>query len=277
MKRSEFAVSGGTDPVSPAYLSILFILFIMTTLFQQIITYALVPTIALTGGGLLALVIRFGVQARSAILHFAAGVVFSVVAVEILPDVVRLHNPWLTVMGFSGGIALMLLIRQFTESPTEETADPLVASSTRAAVLPVAFLLAIGVDLFIDGLLLGIGFTAGAREGVLLAFALGVEVLSLGLATATSLTDDGVARFRIVRLLLGMSGVFFTSTLIGATLLHNLPETGLDIVLSFGLAALLFLVTEELLVEAHEGKEKPWLTAMFFVGFLLFLVLGIVA
>jgi len=59
--------------------------------------------------------------------------------------------------------------------------------------------------------------------------------------------------------------------------LHNLPETGLDLVLSFGLAALLFLVTEELLVEAHEAEEKPWLTAMFFGGFLLFLILGMVA
>ena len=249
----------------------------MTPLFQQIITYALLPTVALTGGGLLAMVVRFGAQARSAILHFAAGVVFSVVAVEILPDVVRLHNPWLTVLGFSGGIALMLLIRQFTEPPPNETAGSTVIRSTRSATLPIALLLAIGVDLFIDGLLLGIGFAAGAKEGILLSIALGMEVLSLGLATATSLTDDGVARSRIIRLLLSMSGVFFTSTLIGATLLHKLPDTGLDIVLSFGLAALLFLVTEELLVEAHEGKETPWLTAMFFVGFLLFLVLGIVA
>lgn len=248
----------------------------MTPLFQQIITYALLPTIALTGGGLLALFIRVGVQARSAILHFAAGVVFSVVAVEILPDVVKLHNPWLTALGFGMGIGLMLLIRHMTESSTGETDIP-ANQSAQTAELPVAFLLAIGVDLFIDGLLLGIGFAAGAKEGILLSIALGVEVLSLGLATATSLTEDGVARSRILRLLLGMSALFFVSTVGGATLLHNLPEAGLDVVLSFGLAALLFLVTEELLVEAHEGPEKPWLTATFFAGFLLFLILGMVA
>ncbi|MNT82947.1 hypothetical protein D3C72_2227490 [compost metagenome] len=44
--------------------------------------------------------------------------------------------------------------------------------------------------------------------------------------------------------------------------------------LAFGLIALLYLVTEELLVEAHEGgKDTPLATAMFFVGFLLLLLL----
>jgi len=38
--------------------------------------------------------------------------------------------------------------------------------------------------------------------------------------------------------------------------------------LSFGLMALLYLVTEELLVEAHEKPDSPLISAMFFVGFL---------
>ena len=38
--------------------------------------------------------------------------------------------------------------------------------------------------------------------------------------------------------------------------------------------ALLFLVTEELLVEAHETAQAPVLTGAFFAGFLLFLILG---
>jgi ZIP family zinc transporter len=249
----------------------------MNPLFQQIITYALLPTAALTGGGLLAVFTRLGPQARSAILHFAAGVVFSVVAVEILPDIVRLHEPWLTALGFGLGIGLMLFIRQRAESAAPDLAGGEVAKSAPAGRLPVAFLLVISVDIVIDGLLLGVGFAAGAKEGVLLAFALGVEVLSLGLATATYLTEGSVPRARIIGIMLGLSALFFVSAVGGATLLQKLPETALDVVLSFGLAALLFLVTEELLVEAHEGKEKPWLTATFFVGFLLFLILGIVA
>lgn len=42
---------------------------------------------------------------------------------------------------------------------------------------------------------------------------------------------------------------------------------------AFGLIALLYLVTEELLVEAHEVPDCPWVTALFFVGFLLLFLL----
>ena len=52
-----------------------------------------------------------------------------------------------------------------------------------------------------------------------------------------------------------------------------LPPAYLAGFLSFGLIALLYLVTEELLVEAHENPDRPWVTAMFFVGFLLLLLL----
>ena len=43
--------------------------------------------------------------------------------------------------------------------------------------------------------------------------------------------------------------------------------------MSFGLMALLYLVTEELLVEAHEKPDTPFISAMFFVGFLGLLLL----
>ena len=41
--------------------------------------------------------------------------------------------------------------------------------------------------------------------------------------------------------------------------------------------ALLYLVTEELLTEAHETEDTPLLTATFFAGFLLILVLSFTA
>ncbi|MDQ2870249.1 MAG: hypothetical protein M3S32_05865 [Acidobacteriota bacterium] len=48
----------------------------------------------------------------------------------------------------------------------------------------------------------------------------------------------------------------------------------MEIVLSFGAAALLYLVTEELLYEVHEESETSMGTALFFVGLLDFLIIG---
>lgn len=56
-------------------------------------------------------------------------------------------------------------------------------------------------------------------------------------------------------------------------MLNGISGAALDAVLLFGIAALLYLVTEELLVEAHEIPETPWLAATFFVGFLVMLVI----
>jgi ZIP family zinc transporter len=71
----------------------------------------------------------------------------------------------------------------------------------------------------------------------------------------------------------GASIILFGAAL-GATVLRGLSDTGIEFALSFGLSVLLFLVVEELLVEAHSVPETPLITSSFFAGFLLFLMLG---
>jgi ZIP family zinc transporter len=45
-------------------------------------------------------------------------------------------------------------------------------------------------------------------------------------------------------------------------------------ILGFGVSALLYLVTEDLLLEAHATADTPAITATFFLGFLIPLVLA---
>lgn len=213
-----------------------------------------------------------GPALRSAILHFAAGVIFSVVAVELLPDVVKGHAPVQVVIGFALGVATMLGMRSLMRK-TEPAKGEQAPARTG---VPWGLLTGVGVDIAIDGLLLGIAFAAGAKEGFLLTLALTIEVFSLGLATAASLGQAGFPRARATAMVAALALLFLVGATAGATLLHGLSGHALEIILSFGLAALLFLVTEELLVEAHEEEETPWLTAAFFVGFLLFLILGMI-
>ncbi|WP_460503444.1 ZIP family metal transporter [Hymenobacter agri] len=247
---------------------------------------SLLPPVVMVVGALLAVWRPPGPSLRSAILHFAAGVVFSVAAVEILPLIVHEHSPVVVALGFALGVALMLALRQLTRylerrahlrrSPAPGTVAA-EATSANGNQLPWGLLIAIGVDIFLDGLLLGIGFAAGAKEGTLLAVALAFELFSLGLATAVELQQEAFTKARSVGIVALLAGSLVVGAAIGLTLLSHAAGGLLVFVLSFGLAALLFLVTEELLAEAHSEDESAWLTAAFFVGFLLFLLLGMVA
>lgn len=242
----------------------------MSVLFHKIIVFSSIPVITMIIGGAVAIYKKPSGNIRSLILHFAAGVVFSVVAVELLPNIVKEHKPVQVVIGFALGLIAMLMIKRFAEEKGEK--EIVLAASK----LPMSLLVAIGVDIFIDGLLLGIGFSAGSKEGMLLAVALSVELLSLGMATATELGENKLSRQKSLTVIAVLALVFFASAVLGASLLHNLSDSAMEVVLSFGLSALLFLVTEELLTEAHEEKETIWHTSTFFVGFLLFLILGMI-
>lgn len=241
------------------------------SLFAKVAMFALVPVLTMLVGSAVALIRQPGGNVRSIILHFAAGVVFSVVAVELLPDVIREHQPLQVVIGFILGVAVMIAVRKFADHEDKEGA------TITKSKLPMALLIGIAVDIFIDGLLLGIGFAAGSTEGQLLALALSVELLSLGIATAVEIRAAGISKSKTLGVVLTLSAFFFFSALLGALLLSNLSDKAMEVVLSFGLSALLFLVTEELLTEAHEEKETVWHTAAFFGGFLIFLILGMVA
>ncbi|MDQ0470689.1 transporter [Labrys wisconsinensis] len=221
---------------------------------------ALVPVVAAVIGAAVATRLRPGPVVVSAIQHFAAGVVFAAAAGEILPDVMHGGSPVATVVGGAAGVAAMLLVGRLEER---------VAG-------PVGLLAAAGLDILIDGLVLGIAFVAGARAGLLLTLALTLEVLFLGLTVANELGETVTSRLRIVAITTGLALLLPVGVLIAAPV-AALPGPVLTGFFAFGLIALLYLVTEELLVEAHRTPDRPWVTAMFFAGFLILLVLEEVA
>lgn len=106
---------------------------------------------------------------------------------------------------------------------------------------------------------------------MLLTFALTVEVLFLGLSGGVALAKDGAPRTRTLRTGAVLAILLMVGAGIGAAFLKDLIGPALEVALSFRSAALLYLVTEELLVEAHAEPETPLLTATFFLGFLVLL------
>jgi len=212
-------------------------------------------------------------------LHLAAGVIFAVVAIEILPDIVEKNNLLTITIGFFAGLGAMLFIKYLSKKSASkhkpsETNHEVVAKSFKN--LPWNLLIGIAVDIVLDGILLGVGFAAGQSEGMLLCVALSLEVLVLGLVVATELKVENFTKklILIIISLLGFSMII--GAFIGAIILNFVSETGLSGVLAFGLSALMYLVTEELLVEAHEDNDTPFSTAVFFIGFFIFLLISLI-
>ncbi len=204
-----------------------------------------------------------GARARSAIQHFAAGLVFAVAATELIPDLQQNHRTGAVIAGFCVGVAVMLLI-----DVAAKRAERGPSSS------PMPMLVVTGIDLVVDGLLLGIAFSEGGAVGPLLTLALTMEMLGLGVALAVALLRAGERTVRVVATTFAVSCCVLVGGVLGSSLLSNLGADALSVVLAFATAALLYLVTEELLTEAHETEDTPVLTAMFFVGFLVILVLS---
>lgn len=240
--------------------------------YLEILVFALIPFLSIIIGGVLGLIRKPSGMFTSSVLHFAAGVVFSVVAVELLPDIVKEHAPLEVGIGFSLGVISMFLVKYFAEKIEQKS-----EGHPTKNVLPMGLVAALAIDLIIDGLLVGVGFAAGNKEGVLLSVAMSFEVFALGLAVTLTCRKREVSAKKNLYMLFILGLTFFIGAVIGITLLSGLSSEMLELVLSFGLAALLFLVTEELLMEAHEEKETPFQTACFFAGFLLFLIIGMIA
>jgi len=220
------------------------------------LAYTAVPVLAAGVGASVAVMRRPGPAMTSAIQHFAAGVVFAAAAPEILPDVMHGRSPIATLVGGALGVVVMLAIKWVEE----------VVHGA------LGFLVAIAIDIFIDGLVLGLAFIGGQKAGFLLTVALSLEILFLGLTVTEALNETMRSRVKLVGATVALSLLLPLGTLAAAPV-AVLPPHVVTGFLSFGLMALLYLVTEELLVEAHQKPDNAWITSAFFVGFLALLAL----
>jgi ZIP family zinc transporter len=220
-----------------------------------------IPVVVALVGGVLAALWRPSRRARSLIQHFAAGVVLAALAVELLPEIRREHAPgWAIAVSFAVGSLFMFGLKLFTERLESR------AGAHGSGGVDRGLLLATFIDVATDGFIIGAGFAAGGETGAILAIGLSVELLFLGL----SLTSDAPGGWRIVALSGALGLVVAVAAAAGKLLLAGASVTVIGSSLAFSAAALLYLVTEELLMEAHKEPETPISTLVLFGGFLSF-------
>ncbi len=238
-----------------------------------------VPVVATIAAAAVSVRKQPGPKLMSAVQHFAAGVVLAAVAGEVLPALKEEgHLPW-AVLGFVLGIVLVVVLEYVSqrEAQHEEKVRKGLVPRAAVAALPLGMLIPVTVDLLMDGVLVGLGSTLGLAQAVILTIALTIEVLFLGVSLTASLRQSGLTPGKALGVVSLVAGTMAVGALGGALLLAGASPSVMAAALAFGAAALLYLAVEELMIEAHEHAETPWLTALFFVGFVLIYVLAEVA
>ena len=148
---------------------------------------------------------------------------FAAAAGEILPDLKHAGSPVAVLVGGALGGVLMLAIRRLGEQ--------------REGALALTTL--IGADLFVDGLVLGIGFVAALQSGLLLTIALSLEVLFIGVALALGLAARGWRTGKLLPTVTAVGLLLPLGALAGRAA-AVLPAPLLTGLFSFGLIALLY-------------------------------------
>ena len=221
----------------------------------------ILPAISMAFGGLLGSRIRPGKRFRAVVAQLVGGLVLGIAAAALMPAASNSGHPVALAIGFCLGFSLLLVINALLEEPHD---SPEHARPRPMLLLMLPFL----VDSLIDGLVVGISSEASEQQWVIpVAVALEMGLAALGLGT---LLGRGTGRWRSA-----MSGALMAVTyLIGLStsllITNGLQGPALTGTLAFGTAALIYLVVEEVMKEAHaRGEDDSGLVNVaFFIGLL---------
>lgn len=195
---------------------------------------------------------------------FAAGAVFAILALELMPDLLIAHHS-AAMSAFLFGLALTIGMKWLT-GKLKKGKGALAKSWLTALIEAMVYA-------FIAGVLIGSGFVAGVREGLLLTAALTVALLAICLVSLPLIQQVGNSRQRVIFFLLGLTLLILTGAASGATLLWGRSEIDLDLLYAFGMAVIL-LWAFETLVEAREDESPIHTLFFFFIGTMLFMFLA---
>jgi zinc transporter, ZIP family len=233
--------------------------------FSTSLPYILVASGAGILGSVIALFWNPDVKIRSAVQHFAAGAVLAAVAASVIPEVEQMGTLSGVIAGFVTGGLMMIGLKWVVVRFEQQ--------GKQKGQFPVGLAAAAAVDTLIDGTLISAGFSANDQLGVLLAIALSLELLFLTLSVGVEFREGNFHWWQSLAVTVGIALLLLVGAFTAGLLLADVSEATLAVVLSFGAAALIYLIAEELLVENVQAEESLFSTVTLFSGFLALLIL----
>lgn len=224
------------------------------------------PSIGIVAGSLLGSAIKPSIETLAVLRNLAAGLVLAAVSTELAPQVAEAHfyrERISVIAGILIGLGLMITLRTIFSQKNEEK-------------MSIEVVVSIAIDFFIDSLLIGIALSSltGGTSSMIMAIALGIEMFILSMTTTSQMHAANSSYLYIMT----VTATFVMSTIVGlfsgmfaANMLKGTPM--MYMLMAFGVSALIWLVTEDLIVKS-KYLDSRLAASMLFLGFMTVLVIG---
>jgi len=229
---------------------------------MNVFLWLAVPAVVMLLGALLTFIWHPSRSFIGLVQHLAAGIILAALMIEVFPEMRRVAMSQLTlIISFVIGVAFMYGVKLLGNYLERDNSSRATQNQFNYGMIITVF-----IDAALDGVTIGAGFAAGQKVGFALALGLSVEMLFL----AMSLVSDTIKGRRLLLLSTAFSVTIFVFAVLGYHFLSRSTGHAIAIALAFSAAALIYLVTDELLIEAHEHGEKSYAMLVLFGGFVLF-------
>jgi ZIP family zinc transporter len=193
-----------------------------------------------------------------AALHGAAGIAIALVAVDLMPRILEAASMGIIVLAFLLGAGFSLLLWQGVSALRSQF------GGARSKALMVY--IAIGADLFSDGLMTGAGSAVASSLGLLIGATQAVANIPGGFAAAKNLQNNKVPRGRRWLLSFFLFLPVLTSAAIGFWLLGGEDAFVQHAALAFIVGVLLLATIEDMIPEGDRPQPSRWISTLSFAA-----------
>lgn len=255
----------------------------------EIILGLLIPFLGTTLGASLVFLLKgeLNNKIQKILLGFASGVMIAASIWSLIMPAIDMSSdmnfPWIpAAVGFLAGIAFLLLLDTIIPHLHLNSDEVEGIKGKKSLKKSTMLVLAVTLHNIPEGMAVGV-VLAGAYYGNALLTMSGALALSIGIAIqnfpegaiiSMPLIGEGYSKPKAF-LMGGMSGVVEPIAALITILLIGVIEPILPYLLAFAAGAMIYVVVEELIPEAQEGKHSNLATIALSLGFVLMMILDI--
>ncbi len=240
----------------------------------------ILPGLATGVGGLVLVAFRRpSARTLDTVIGLTAGIMLAAAFFSLLVPALDQGSLLEVVVGFMCGCATLFALdravphlhERFIEKGHEAELDEARRDAQKRSIL---LLSALTIHNLPEGLAVGLAFAAGGPElGVPTAVAIGTQNVPEGFAAAAPLLDAGVSKRRAVAFSFATGAVEPPAALLAAGIATGVAGVILSGGLAFAAGAMIYVVVDELIPEAHAGGFESDATLGLLAGFVLMMVL----